>query len=416
MRLLSVVALGGLTASSAAIVAGAESGLHALVPAATRHYPDWLRGPLSGIELTVNSRDISWLLIAMFAFYVLALATAQATPRLAIGAVVGLHALFLVAPPLFSSDVFGYIDAARLGTLHSINPYSPASTPLPADAVHLYRRWGTDLPSPYGPLFGLTSYALVPLGIAGGLWGFKALTAAGSLLTVWLVWRCAALLGRDPLKAALFVGLNPLVLAFAVGGAHNDFFALPLVAAAVYLTIRGRERLTGAALVAAAAVKLPLGLPLVFAAARPSARRRELAIGVAVVAAVVAVVSVIAFGSEAGGFLQSIREQQHMVATNSLPNRLGEWLGLGGITTGIRVVAAAALLGTLALALRATWRGADWIAAAGWTTLALLATSAWLLPWYLTWLLPLAAIAGDRRLRIASLALVAYTIATRLTL
>jgi hypothetical protein len=66
--------------------------------------------------------------------------------------------------------------------------------------------------------------------------------------------------------------------------------------------------------------------------------------------------------------------------------------------------------------LRAAWRGADWIAASGWTMFALLVTTAWLLPWYVTWLLPLAAISGDRRLRLASLALVAYVIVTRVTL
>ena len=104
------------------------------------------------------------------------------------------------------------------------------------------------------------------------------------------------------------------------------------------------------------------------------------------------------------------------MAIYSVPNQVGVALGLGGVTGGIRLVAAAALLSSLALALRATWRGADWIAAAGWTTFALLVFSAWLLPWYLTWLLPLAAIGGDRRLRIASLALVAYVIVTRLTL
>src|SRR5919199_3064755 len=261
-----------IAAASAAIVAGAEGGTDVLVPAAKLRYPGWLHGPLSGLELDLAPSGLAWLLVAMCACYLLVLASADALqPRVAIGAVVALHALFLVAPPLISSDVFGYIDSARLGTLHGIDPYSPASTRLPPDAVHLYRRWGTDLPSPYGPLFTLVSYALVPLGIAGALWGLKVLAAAGSLATIWLVWRCAAALGRDPLRAALFVGLNPLVLLFAVGGAHNDFFALTLAMAAVYLVIAKRERLGGAALVAAAAFKLPLGLPLLYAAARREA-------------------------------------------------------------------------------------------------------------------------------------------------
>jgi alpha-1,6-mannosyltransferase len=416
-ELVAYLGLAGIAASSAAIVAGAQRDANLLVPAAKLRYPGWLHGPLSGIRLDVSSDGVAWLLVAMFAGYALVLACSDALPvRFGVGAVVALHALYLLAPPLVSSDVFGYIDTARLGALHGIDPYSSRSTHVPPDAVHLYRRWGSDLPSPYGPLFTLVSYALVPLGIAAGLWGFKALAAAGSLATVWLVWRCASALGRDPLRAALFVGLNPLVLMFAVGGAHNDFLALTAVAGAAYLLIAARERLSGAALVAAAALKLPLGLPLVFAAARPQTRRRELLAGAAVALVAVAAVSLAAFGTHAAGFLGELRDQQRNVAIYSVPNQVGTLLGFGGITAGIRAIAAAGFLATLVVTLRRTWRGGDWIAAAGWATFALLVSTAWLLPWYVAWLLPLAAISDDRRLRTAALALTAYVVVTRVTL
>ena len=104
------------------------------------------------------------------------------------------------------------------------------------------------------------------------------------------------------------------------------------------------------------------------------------------------------------------------MAIYSVPNQVGELLGLGGLTDGIRLVAGVILVASVALALRSTWRGGDWIAAAGWTVLALLVTTAWILPWYLAWLLPLAAISDDRRLRAGSLALVAYVVLTRVTL
>jgi hypothetical protein len=68
---------------------------------------------------------------------------------------------------------------------------------------------------------------------------------------------------------------------------------------------------------------------------------------------------------------------------------------------------------TLALMLVRTARERDWLVPAGWTTFALLATSAWLLPWYAVWLLPLAALGDDRRLRLATLALCAFMIGTR---
>ena len=50
-----------------------------------------------------------------------------------------------------------------------------------------------------------------------------------------------------------------------------------------------------------------------------------------------------------------------------------------------------------------TWRGYDWVAASGWTLLAISVTSTWLLAWYILWPLPLAVVARDRRLLVATL-------------
>jgi cytochrome c biogenesis protein CcdA len=61
-----------------------------------------------------------------------------------------------------------------------------------------------------------------------------------------------------------------------------------------------------------------------------------------------------------------------------------------------------------------TWRGFDWVRAAGWTALGLLLASAWLLPWYLIWPLPLAAISRDRALQLLTLALTAYQLGARI--
>jgi hypothetical protein len=92
---------------------------------------------------------------------------------------------------------------------------------------------------------------------------------------------------------------------------------------------------------------------------------------------------------------------------------VGSWLGLGGLTNGTRVAALALFAIALPVLLLRTWRGMHWIAGAGWATLAMLATSAWLMPWYVTWLLPLAALARDRRLVAATLALSAYLVVMR---
>ena len=48
---------------------------------------------------------------------------------------------------------------------------------------------------------------------------------------------------------------------------------------------------------------------------------------------------------------------------------------------------------------------------AGWATLALIASLAWLMPWYVIWVLPLAALGTSLRLRRAALALTVFLVA-----
>lgn len=405
-----------MAGASLAIVAGAQSGLDQLVPAAKLRYPGWLHGPLAWLELDVSTDGLAWLFLALCAGYLGALACARAIPiRAGLAAIAGLHLLYVLAPPLLSSDVFGYIDLGRLGAVHGIDPYSPSDTPLPDDEVYAYRRWGTDLPSPYGPLFVVLMYPLGALGVPAALWSLKVLLGAASLAIVALVRRCAERLGRDAHAAALFVGLNPILLLFGVGGAHNDFLFVLALMGAVALSLDQREKLAAAALTAGAAIKASSGLPLLFLLA--GARDRRAALTGAAIAGAAMLALAAAFGTDVLRLLEAIRDQQDDVAIFSFPNQLGEWLGFGGMTDGIRAVALLAFVATLAVTLARTWRGTlPWYEAAGWATAALLVTSAWLLPWYLVWLLPLAALSADRRLRIATLAIGAFVVYTRVDL
>jgi hypothetical protein len=410
-RWLGAAGLAGLTAASLAVVAGAQSGLDVLVPSAKLRYPGWLHGPLAPLELDLTNDGLAWLLLVLCASYAAVLAAGAALPRKpTLAAIAGLHLLFVLAPPLLSSDVFGYVDLGRLGAVHGIDPYSPADTPLPDDEVYAYRRWGTDLPAPYGPLFVAAMYPLGLLGVPGAFWAIKALLGAASLGVVALVYRAAERAGRDPLPAAAFVGLNPVLLMWGVGGGHNDFLFVLLLMAAV--TTQG-ERLGGAALAAGAAIKASAGLPLLFMLAG-ARRRREALTGILLAGAAVAVLGAAVFGTDLVRIVSTLRDQQDDVAIFSFPNQLGDWLGFGGITDGIRLASVVLLLGGTAWLLAEVVRGRrDWVTAAGWATALLLVTTAWLLPWYLVWLLPLAAIADDGRLRAAALAVGAFVIYTR---
>jgi hypothetical protein len=61
-----------------------------------------------------------------------------------------------------------------------------------------------------------------------------------------------------------------------------------------------------------------------------------------------------------------------------------------------------------------TWRGHEAIGAAGWAFLALLVSIASLAPWYLVWLLPLAAVGRSRALQAAALAATLCLVAVHL--
>ncbi len=136
--------------------------------------------------------------------------------------------IFLLAPPLALTDVFNYINYGRMEVVHHLNPYTTIPILEPhSDPSFILSNWH-QLLSPYGPLFTLLTFAVVPLGVAGSFWALKGVLMLASLATIVLVWRCARLLGRDPVAAVMLVGLNPIVLVWGLGGDHNDFLMVLL--------------------------------------------------------------------------------------------------------------------------------------------------------------------------------------------
>jgi hypothetical protein len=247
-------------------------------------------------------------------------------------------------------------------------------------------------------------------------------------------------MGRSAKWAAAFVGLNPVTLELAVGGAHNDALVLLVLAGALLLTASastmdaskagasevGASKADGTSNFRAAAALLVVGvgvkasaglvLPFVVLAPRRMSERVRVAASAAGALALLAIVAVVGFGAHAFGFVDSIGEQQQLIATHSIPAETARWVGLSGLPNWWRELFVAGFVLVLAASLWRTARGADWRAMAGWATLALLLSTAWLLPWYAIWALPLAALADSRRLRGATLAFCAYAILIHLPL
>ena len=244
-----------LVALNALIVLVCANRPSALTPSSNPNwFPHWLAGPFGGAlpMLTHNGKvleDIfTFALIAMYLAYMVAIAYVPSLrARWAIGAIVVSYIVLFLSPPLSLTDVFNYINYGRMGVVYHLNPYAtnPYSEPH-NDLAFLLSNWH-ELLSPYGPVFTLLTYAIVPLGVAGAFWAVKGILVVAGLATLYLVWRCAELLGRDPVRAIVFVGLNPVVMVFGLGGDHNDFITVFFVMLAIYLLLRVRRSMDGVA-------------------------------------------------------------------------------------------------------------------------------------------------------------------------
>jgi hypothetical protein len=350
---------------------------------------------------------------AGFAGYLGVLAAAPALGRrLVWGTIVVCVAGFALAPVLLSHDVYSYVDYARLGARHGLDPYVHPPLAAPWDPAYAEVTW-TETTSAYGPLFTLASYPLAWLPVGAAVAVLKAVAALSVLGIAAIVSRLAAPRGIDPLRAAAFVALNPLVLVHVVGGAHNDGLTMLLSMLAVAAVLSARDFAGGAALTAAIATKAAAAFIAPFALIGSSQRVRLLA-GALGAGAAIAVAAQIAFGWDWLHGFGLAGENQSRTSYMSIPITAARLTGLDA--DAVRL--AAAILFGLAIAylLIWTWRGGDWVRAGAWAALALLLATAWLLPWYLIWLLPLAAISRDRPLQLLTLALTAYQLGARIPL
>jgi hypothetical protein len=463
---------------SSALVVVAAAGRPTFLSATTRahYFPRWMAGPLGGLLPGLAASGalkalFSATVVCAYAAYVLALRRADALrTRTVVVAIVAVHLIFLISPPLALTDVFNYLNYARMEVVHHLNPYTTIPSLEPhGDPAFALSNWH-GLLSPYGPLFTIVTFAATPLSLAAFFWGFKALLLVADLGMLLLVWSSARLLERDPslmeaasrgtpagrtaaalarvspLTAIVLVGLNPVVLIWGLGGAHNDFLTIFFVVLGFYLLLRARsarlasrassQRLlrgegsqrwpggaawlpvprgasldlaAGACFMVATGLKASAGIlvPIVLASLLRSPRRLIAVLaGMTVAAALASVASVVAFGTH----FPDLSLQGSLVTDLSLPNLLGLALGQGGETGVLRDLLTGALVCTVLACCVAAWRRSEALTASGWAMVVVLVTLSWVLPWYVLWILPMAALAGSRKLRTAALVLGAYLI------
>jgi Glycosyltransferase family 87 len=401
--------------STGLVVALAAADTAKLLPQTLQTAPGLvgLGGSFGSTGIHLGSAALTTVMALMFASYVLTVGAAQRlSPVLVLGAIAALNALMLLAPLLVSTDVFSYQFYGRIGALYHANPYLAGPFALHYDSLYplIGSKW-IQPPTVYGPLFTAFSYVLAPLTIPANVLAYKAIAAFSSLGLVALVWNGARLRGIDSTRAAALVGLNPLIVVYGVGGGHNDLLMLAPLLGGTVLLLQRRPRLGAASIVAAAAIKVTAGmlLPFALAGARGSlyrSRRRDLLIGAGVATAVLTALALAMFGSGPLHLPATIEKVQGKGNWQSIPGFIGTRLGLGTVGHPMVLILGAVFALVLAWLIWRVWRGElDWIAGAGWAVFALLVTAASLLPWYVAWLMPLAALGRDRRLWRASLVL-----------
>jgi hypothetical protein len=371
----------------------------AIAAASTRGSPV----PVGGIEFGDAASIVFFVAVAVgFAFYAAGLvALRRAGGRLATVCIIAaaIQLTPLGGPLLLSHDVYSYWAYARITSRHDSNPYVVAPARFPSDpATRAVAPSWRETTSVYGPAFTALSIGVDKTTQSSETVAlvFRTIAALAAIAATLL----AAYIARRKAFAAAFVGWNPLLAVSFGGGGHNDALMLVLMLGALALASRRRDVVAGGLWMLAAAVKAPALFLLPLQLVRS---RRHFWAGCAVAGIAGSLATTLVFGSN---WLTIGRLGQNE-ARYAIPVRLEQF---GVPDRPAHLIAAA----TLAV-------GALWLlreALQGRTRLALGAcllvlTTPWLLPWYATWPVALAAVEEDAVAQALALAIAAYLLPAR---
>ena len=321
-------------------------------------------------------------------------ANRHAPPLLLLWAIAVLARLVLLPlAPELSGDVYRYLwDGHVLG--EGVNPY--AHPPGDEALADLRTPWHGDInhpqvPTIYPPLSQLL-FGLVDL--AGGtVLAAKLLWLVFDLGCGFLLQRIAARTGRNPAPVLIWYLWSPLLIVETAWSGHFDVVGLFLMTALTWVAVRGRDgrRGEGPGWRRPAAVGSLLGLAALVkfapaAALPPVARRYGIAAAVAFTA-VCAVFYLPFVGAGAEALTEGLRTYARHWSANMGAFTVIEHLA--GDPVRARAVAAVLVLAVVGYA---TWRRFSVERALLWIIGAGVLLSPAVHPWYVLWLLPMAAL------------------------
>ncbi|MBA2284021.1 MAG: hypothetical protein H0W02_00910 [Ktedonobacteraceae bacterium] len=159
----------------------------------------------------------------------------------------GAGIIFILMPAMLSHDIFVYAGYGRLLAAHHANPYFTPFSAYPHDPLYRVDDWPGALAA-YGPLWlGICGLASLVLGAnpLGYILAFRIFGLACHLLNTLLITTILRTTGRTPRTVALgttLYALNPLVLLESTLGAHNDVFMVTLLLLGFLFCIRAERR------------------------------------------------------------------------------------------------------------------------------------------------------------------------------
>ncbi len=377
----------------------------------------WLRTLLvdgTGNPWSWVALGLAWLLVSVAAMrsYLRALDGAHDTlPRLLAGAVL-LHCVAALALPYTSNDLFSNLAYGRMARL-GLDPYSSGPSDLPAGdpfRALVSPNW-LHAPSAYGPILTwLNVLAGRAASVPAAMALFKVAMLGATLATVWTSYAICRKHLREAEAGPAFVlfAWNPLLAYEISGQAHNDGVMLLGLTAFVWAALARRQLLAlsflALAFYAKFAVAPVLGLYLWFLARNERAK----AIVGALLFAALGVLLFLPFWKGPAtlfGPLAAVRAN-HLRVTRSFTEigylvatlvsdsssvwtyRIG-W-GLGMALLAVLAVRALRRVGTLESVLHESLV---------YLVFYLLLAAPFVLPWYLSWLLPLTLTERDPRWR-----------------